>query len=112
MTDSAELRLAFVTGVLDLGGSTTFLLNLATELQSRGIANLILSFEEDHPLANDFAAKKIRVIRQDQSRDVFEDRMRQVLRELDAFSPTHVITCLSPESFEVLRYVPPGIPRF
>ena len=106
------MRLSFITGVLDLGGSTTFLLNLTSELQSRGIPNLVLSFEENHPLAADFAANKIRVIRQHNSRGVFEDRMTNVLSELRSFSPTHVIACLSPESFEVLRYVPSEVPRF
>jgi glycosyltransferase involved in cell wall biosynthesis len=106
------MRLSFVTGVLDLGGSTTFLLNLATELQSRRIPNLILSFENEHPLDADFAARGIQVVTQDHRHSVFEDRMTNVYSKLRAFAPTHVIACLSPESFEALRYVPSGIPRF
>jgi glycosyltransferase involved in cell wall biosynthesis len=105
------MRIAFVTGGLKLGGSTIFLLNLAGELNARGVSNLVLSFEEEHPLAPDFEARKIQVIRQHQSRDVFEDRMSAILSELKKFSPTHVVACLGPESFEVLRYVPEGVAR-
>jgi colanic acid/amylovoran biosynthesis glycosyltransferase len=105
------MRIAFVTGGLKMGGSTTFLLNLAGELESRGIPNVVLSFEEEHPLASDFEAREVEVIRQRETRDVFEDRMSAVLSELNRFSPTHIIACLGPESFEVLRYVPSGVRR-
>src|SRR5205807_6087183 len=53
----------------------------------------------------------IQVIRQRDTHDIFEDRMSAILSEIHRFSPSHIIACLGPESFEVLRYVPPGVPR-
>ena len=46
-------RVALVTGVLDLGGTTTFLCNLAGELLRRNLKAAVLSLEQDNPLAGD-----------------------------------------------------------
>lgn len=105
-------RLALVTGCLDLGGTTTFLCNLAGELVRRAIPVSIFNFEHDNPLAPDFSRLQIRVFSCDERRLIYEDRLRLLLHELAAFQPTVVLANLSSTSFEVLRYLPPGVFRF
>jgi glycosyltransferase involved in cell wall biosynthesis len=104
-------RIALVTGVLDLGGTTTFLCNFAGELLRRGIPTQVFSFEQDNPLALDFNRLKIPLFTTDHRRLIYEDRLVLLLRELARFQPTVVIANLSATSFEVLRYVPPGVFR-
>jgi glycosyltransferase involved in cell wall biosynthesis len=104
-------RVALVTGVLDLGGTTTFLCNLAGELIRRDHQAKVFSFEQDNPLAGDFARLGIPIFATDKRRMIFEDRLQSVLRELARFGPTSVVANLSASSFETLRYVPPGVFR-
>lgn len=104
-------RVAFVTGGLKLGGTTTFLCNLAGELIRRGIVCQVFSFEKENPLASDFQRLNIPVQVWDERRLIFEDRLNQILLELAAFQPTVVMANLGPASFEILRYVPPGLLR-
>ncbi len=106
-----QTRLALVTGVLDLGGTTTFLCNLAGELIRRGIAAGVFGFEQDNPLAADFDRLKIPVFTTDHRRQIYEDRLLRILDELARFEPTVVVASLSAAAFEVLRYVPPGVVR-
>ena len=47
------MRVALVSGGLKLGGSTTFLCNLAGELVRRRIHMEVLSFELDNPLKSE-----------------------------------------------------------
>ncbi|MGA2867210.1 MAG: glycosyltransferase family 4 protein [Verrucomicrobiota bacterium] len=104
-------RLALVTGVLDLGGTTTFLCNLAGELIRRQLTAAVFSFNQDNPLASDFARLKTPVFTTDERRLIYEDRLVRVLRALARFQPTAVVANLSATSFEVLRYVPRGLFR-
>jgi glycosyltransferase involved in cell wall biosynthesis len=104
-------RLALVTGVLDLGGTTTFLCNLAGELIRRHHEAAVFSFEQDNPLAGDFARLKIPVFATDQRRMIFEDRLQRILREVARFGPTAMAANLSATSFETLRYAPSGVFR-
>ena len=62
-------------------------------------------------LAGDFARLGIPVFTTDRRRMIFEDRLRSVLRELAGFGPTAAVANLSADSFEALRYVPPGVLR-
>ena len=102
-------RVAFVTGGLPLGGSSTFLCNLAGELVRRKISVEILSFDNDNPLAMDFARLQVPVfcVRS----GIFEDKLKNILWRLEKFQPTVVLANLSAVSFEVFRYLPPGIFR-
>ena len=104
-------RIALVTGCLNLGGSTTFLINFAGELSRRGMPVEVFCFERENPLAVDFEKQNVRVLCLDERRQIFEDRLRLVLNELARFQPTVVISTLGASSFEVLRYVPAGIIR-
>lgn len=104
-------RVAFVTGGLKLGGTSTFLCNLAGELIRRGLVAEVFSFENENPLADDFQKLNIPVHAQDARRSIFEDRMLGILQRLAAFQPTAVVANLGPASFEALRYVPAGVLR-
>ena len=107
----ALLRVALVTGCLRLGGSTTFLINFAGELVRRNIPVEVLSFEQENPLATDFQRLKVPVLRLDDHRMIYEDRLETLLRRLKEFQPTVVIANLGPAAFEVLRYMPSGVFR-
>jgi glycosyltransferase involved in cell wall biosynthesis len=111
VSDSQSLRVAFLTGGLALGGSTTFLINFAGELVRRGIPVEVMSFERENPLASDFQRQNVPVLCLDQRRMIFEDRLQIVLENLTRFRPTVVVSTLGAVSFEVLRYLPSGIFR-
>src|ERR1041385_6277906 len=102
-------RLAFVSGLV-FGGSTTFLCNLAGEMVRRGVPVLVVNPGNGISFASDFQAAGVRVVSQKTSL-IFEDRVRAVLAALSQFKPTAVIGCMGPDSYEVLRYIPPGIRR-
>ena len=105
------LRVALVSGGLNLGGSTTFLINFAGEMVRRGIPAEVMSFGRENPMAADFQRQKIPVLCLNQQRMIFEDRLNRILQRLSAFQPTVVVAALAPSSFEVLRYLPSGIFR-
>ena len=105
------VRVALVSGGLNLGGSTTFLCNLGGELIRRGIPVEVMGFERENPMAADFQKQNIPVRCFDDRREIFEDRMRIVLENLARFGPTVVAATLDATSFEVLRYLPKGIFR-
>lgn len=111
LSEFPPLRVALVSGGLKLGGSTTFLCNLGSELIARNIAVEVFSFEAEHPLASDFSRQRIPVLCQDDRHVIFEDRLMRILRELRRFNPTVVVSTLGSISFEVLRYLPPGVFR-
>lgn len=104
-------RIALVTGGLPLGGSTTFLCNFAGELRRRKMAVEVFSFEKENALAAVFDGQKISVFCQDERRLIFEDRLRAILEKLRDFQPSVVLANLGSASFEVFRYLPPGIFR-
>lgn len=105
------VRVALVSGGLNLGGSTTFLCNLGGELIRRGIPVEVMSFERENPMAADFQKQNIPVRCFDDRRVIYEDRMQTVLENLTRFGPTVVMASLDATSFEVLRYLPMGIFR-
>src|SRR4051812_45692007 len=105
------MRIALVTGVLELGGAVTFLCNLGGELARRNIPVEVLSFESDNPLASDFQRLNVPVFTQDARRLIFEDRLQVILHRLREFEPTVVVANLSATAFEVLRYLPEKIFR-
>jgi glycosyltransferase involved in cell wall biosynthesis len=106
-----NLRPAFVTGWLGLGGSTTFILNIATGLKKKKIPFLICSIESSHPMEKDFGQLNKHIQLLDDQKLIFEDRMRLLLQKLNEFQPTHVIGTLGASSLEVFRYLPPGVGR-
>ena len=106
---AARVRPAFVTAGLELGGSTTFLLNIARGLKKKKIPFLICSLESHHPMRKDFAEFDDHIQVLDDKKQIFEDRMRLLLQKLHEFQPTHVIGTLGPSSLEVFQYLPLGV---
>lgn len=104
-------RVALVTGGLQFGGSTTFLIHLASGLRSAGIACEVFSLAQDNPFSADFAAASIPVHVWNESRFIFEDRMAQMCRAIVRFKPSVVIANIGRDAYETLRYVPEGIAR-
>jgi glycosyltransferase involved in cell wall biosynthesis len=105
------VRVALVSGGLNLGGSTTFLCNLGGELIRRGIPVEVMGFEGENPMAADFQKQNIPVRCFGDRREIFEDRIQKNLKHLCEFKPTVVAATLGAASFEVLRYLPKGIFR-
>lgn len=99
-----------MSGGLRLGGSTTFLVNLAGELVRRGFPVQVLSLEGENPLAADFERQHVPLLGLDDRRMIFEDRLEAALKALARFQPTVVVSTLGP-SFEILRYLPHGLFR-
>jgi glycosyltransferase involved in cell wall biosynthesis len=108
---ASNVRIGFVTGTLQLGGSTTFLLNLAGELIRRGVSCRVYSGDNLHYFASDFDSQQIPVVLHDHERCIFEDRIEAVLDGLREYRPNVVIATLAPFSYEILRYVPAGVRR-
>src|SRR5690348_2928531 len=104
-------RLAFIAGGLGFGGATTLLCNLAQELVHRRVPVLVLGLDHENSFAKDFETAGVRVVTQDDRRQILEDRIRGAFLELVSFRPTTVIASLGASSFEVLRYVPKGVRR-
>jgi glycosyltransferase involved in cell wall biosynthesis len=109
--ENEKTRIALVTASAGLGGSTTFLCNLAGELVRRSIPTQVLSFEQDNPLASDFERLGVPILCLDDRRMIFEDRMKIILQNLKQFQPGMVLANLGAVSFEVLRYLPSGVFR-
>lgn len=103
--------MALIAGGLDMGGSTTFLINLAGELVRRSIPVKVFSMELKNPMHADFEQRRIPLLCLDQRRKIFEDRMEALLQELASFCPTTVVSTLGATSFEPLRYLPSGVFR-
>jgi colanic acid/amylovoran biosynthesis glycosyltransferase len=104
-------RIALVSGGLELGGSTTFLLNLGGELVRRGIPVLVVSLEHNNPHARDFELLNIPLHVENERTTIFEDRLSSALEALRRFEATVVVSTLGPSSYEILRYVPNGVLR-
>lgn len=100
------MRVAFVTGNLNLGGTTTFLLNLCGALESRGCASTVISLEPQHPMSADFQAARIDVKLIDEKPRIFEDVVRWGWERCRDFAATHVVANLGYSSFEVARHAP------
>jgi glycosyltransferase involved in cell wall biosynthesis len=106
-----QLRIAFVTYELGLGGSTTFLLNLGTEFRKRQIQHLVMGLNSQQVSQDEFAAAQVNVWCPNSNPRSCEDGFRSALEQLRQFSPTHILGCLGPQSLEILRYVPSGVCR-
>ena len=103
--------MALISGGIPLGGSTTFLLNLAGELVRRQVPVMVGSLEKDNPYLEDFHLLGIPLHVEDDRTQIFEDRISSMLGRLRDFRPDVVVACLGPSSYEILRYVPEGVLR-
>lgn len=106
-----NLKIAFVTGGLPFGGSTTFLLYLCSGLRSLGVASEVYSFTKENSFASDFESAGISVHVSDQTRFIFEDRLASLYKTMADFEPNVVIANIGTEAFELFRYLPRGTTR-
>lgn len=104
-------RIAIVSSGLKFGGSTSFVVQLASGFQSLGASSSVFGFTRDNPLADEFAAANIPMHVLDEERFIFEDRLTTLYQKIAAFNPTAVIANIGIESYEMLRYLPKGITR-
>ncbi|MEW6305974.1 MAG: glycosyltransferase family 4 protein [Verrucomicrobiota bacterium] len=111
MTATRPAPLAAVTGSLLLGGSSTFLLNLARTFQRRGFQLPIVVLADHFEHREDFAALGMKVDSITARGVIYEDRIAQGYEHLARHQPRAVLACLAADSFETLRLVPPGVPR-
>jgi glycosyltransferase involved in cell wall biosynthesis len=109
MTDSSWSRnIALISGNLALGGATTFVLNLASEINRAGGQALVLNLEGTVP--NEFSDAGISTMSPPVGTRWFEEKIAWALAQLSRFQPHSVIANL-PISFEPLRYAPAGVKR-
>ena len=106
-----DIPLVAVTGALPLGGSSTFLVNLARAFRARGLLLPIVVLSEHNEYARDFAALETPVQLITHRSNIYEDRLRLAYEAVASWKPRAVLACLGGESFEVLRLVPPGVAR-
>ena len=108
---SSSPPLAATSGSLMLGGSTTFLLNIARVFARRGwrLPIVVLSDKVEHREDFSRTTAEIRSISRDHR--IYEDRLAWGYEQVARFQPRAVLACLSAESFEILRLLPPGVVR-
>jgi glycosyltransferase involved in cell wall biosynthesis len=105
------MRVAFVTVAVAIGGTSTFTLFLSSALRQSGVPCEVFSFGAGNPLSSEFAGAGIPAHTQKDTPLIYEDRLEKVYADLRAFKPTAVFAVLGVESFETLRYLPPGVAR-
>jgi glycosyltransferase involved in cell wall biosynthesis len=105
------LKIALVSGGLQFGGSTTFLLNLASGFRSLGVSCAAFSFNQQNPFASEFAALGVPVHAYNDGKLIFEDRLLGMYQEVLHYKPAAVIANIGDEAYEFLRYVPKDVVR-
>lgn len=103
--------LVAVTGGLPLGGSSTFLVNLARAMRRRGQLLPVVVLDNANNYATDFAAIDNPVHCLPNRKMIFEDRLLWAYQQVAYYRPRAVLSCLSSQSFEILRVVPRGVLR-
>jgi glycosyltransferase involved in cell wall biosynthesis len=106
-----QSKIAIVSGGLQFGGSTSFVLNLLTGFQAIGVPSAVFSFRSDHAFAAEFAATGIPVHISDEKRFIFEDRLTSLYQKIAEFKPTTILANIGTDAYEMLRYMPPGVGR-
>ncbi len=108
---NGTVPLVAVTGSLPLGGSSTFLVNLARALRRRGHQLPVVVLDSENAYASDFAAIRNPVHCLPPQKMIFEDRLLWAYQQTAQYQPHAVLSCLSSQSFEILRVVPRGVLR-
>ncbi len=108
---SSPAPLVAVAGSLPLGGSSTFLVNFARALRRRGLQLPVVVLDSENAYAADFAAIGNPVHVLPARKMIFEDRLLWAYRQAAQYQPRAVLSCLSSQSFEILRVVPRGVLR-
>jgi glycosyltransferase involved in cell wall biosynthesis len=96
---------------LNMGGSSTFLLNLAKGLRHAGWQLQIVVVGGTNEMDAEFASNSVPVIQVPRAGIIYEDRLALAYRHIAATRPAMVLACLGFDSFELLRLAPPGVRR-
>lgn len=110
MKDNPTPIVAVAKG-LPMGGASTFLVNLARAFHERGMVLPVVLLSTENAHAADFSSFGGTVTTIPRSRYIYEDRLRLGYHEIARWQPRMVISCLAPDSFEILRLAPPGCGR-
>ena len=111
MSMEPSTPLVAVAGGLPLGGSSTFLVNFARALRRRGQQLPVVVLDSENAYAADFAAIGNPVHVLPRRKMIFEDRLHWAYEQVARYRPRAVLSCLSSQSFEILRVVPRGVLR-
>ncbi len=106
-----DAPLVAVTGSLPLGGSSTFLVNFARAMRRRGQTLPVVVLDSENAYAADFRAIDNPVHCLPDRKLIFEDRLLWAYHQVAQYRPRAVLSCLSSDSFEILRVVPRGVVR-
>jgi glycosyltransferase involved in cell wall biosynthesis len=102
---------ALVSGTLCLGGSSTFIVNLAHGLRCRGLDLPVVIMSARNYYREELVRAGATFEEFTKQGTIYEDRLVRAASAVARKHPRAVIASLSPESFEILRYVPIGVPR-
>ena len=105
------IKITALSSTLALGGSTTFLLNFLRAVHDGPHRLSVVGFAGATELAADFAALNTELRATESDRLIYEDRLAWAYGQLVDLKPQAVLASLGPESFEILRLVPPGVVR-
>jgi glycosyltransferase involved in cell wall biosynthesis len=114
MTEASQLKtvpVAAITGGLLLGGSSTFLINLARGFQQFNHPLPIVCLSDTNEHEADFVRIMAKLSVMKDKRLIYEDRLAWAYAQIASTRPNAVLACLGAESFEILRLVPPGVMR-
>lgn len=103
-----EATMLLVTGGLPLGGSTTFLANLAHGLPPLGWKVVVASCETNQEMKPDLLASGAKLEEPDGPLELHEDRMDWLKSICLRHHPSALVANLGSEGFELLRWVPRG----
>ncbi len=106
-----DFPIVAVTGTMPLGGSSTFLINLAIGMRSLGKKLVLIVMGTNNPYRQEFLATGAILHEISRNDSIYEDRIAEVYRLTASYQPSMVLSCMSGESFEVQRYVPKGVLR-
>lgn len=109
--NNASVPIVAITGLMPMGGSSTFLINLAAGLRDFGHCLPVIVMSEHAPYAPELGRAGARLHAISRADSIYEDRIAEVYRITASYRPRMVLSCLSAESFEILRYMPPGVLR-
>jgi glycosyltransferase involved in cell wall biosynthesis len=107
-----SFKVAWVTDHLDLGGTTTILLNYTRWLTQHGIQSAIYCFKRpDDFIAAEFSTPGVVLRPTPPGAKIYEDLLAEILKEIARQRPHALVAFNGERAYEVLRYAPRGLRR-
>jgi len=94
-----------------MGGSSTFVVNLAHGLRCRGLDLPVVNMSARNYYREELTRAGATIQEFTKQGTIYEDRLVRAASAVAGKHPRAVIASLSAESFEILRYVPTGVLR-